>query len=267
MRGDWVVSGGCLAGGRLSALAHLLRLPLKPLFDERRQHGVRVGVAAVAHLLLAPRIEMLPRHPTELLLLGIEALERVELLEEGDHVARVRGLLDELVLAALQLARARRDDCVARVDRRLGAARHVKVRAALHQRLVWRLGAAEHGGEARLAIVLALALGLDRLVVVLHVKRLEVVLQLDVERALRRRERHTHRLLAPRDLVDLCNVLPHVAVEEALRERVALRVPRGRVHLLEELEALDRRLLLLVLLRQLRGVRLAQPDAEPLGGL
>ena len=111
-----------------------------------------------------------------------------------------------------------------------------------------------------------LHLDLIVLCVVLHVERLEVVLELDVERALGRRQLDRHRLLAPRDLVDLGDVLPHEAVEEGLRELagVALLVPRGRVRVAEELEALDGRLLLLLLGGQLGRVGRAEVHAEPL---
>ena len=93
--------------------------------------------------------------------------------------------------------------------------------AALEERLLRRFGADENLRQAGLAVVLRLALGLDRLVVVLHVEGLQVVLELDVQRALRRWQPHLERALAPRDLVDLGDVLPHVTVEEGLRERVA----------------------------------------------
>ena len=85
------------------------------------------------------------------------------------------------------------------------------------------------GKAIHLAVILRLALGFDRLVIVLHVEGLQVVFELNVERTLRGGEGDGHALLAPWNLVNLGDVLPNKTVEEGLGRRVTRLVPRGSV--------------------------------------
>ena len=129
-----------------------------------------------------PQVQVLLRH-----VLGL-----VHLLELLDRVTSVRHLALKLSRALLELLLAPRDDRVACRAGRLGVAPKVEVRAPekcppssvylakplgrsarrsapLEQRLLGALRAHEHLRQPRLAVVLRLALGLDCLVVVLHV--------------------------------------------------------------------------------------------------
>lgn len=156
------------------------------------------------NLLVLPEGEVGPRRAADLVLLVTLILDRWELsLKPGDRVACEAHLLDDFSRALLQLPPPQRHDGVASLGCGFGRALEVEVRATLEKRLLGALGPGEDLGKASLTIVLRLALGLDRLMVVLHVKRLKVVFELDVERTLRGRQLDLDRLLAPRYLVDL----------------------------------------------------------------
>lgn len=71
----------------------------------------------------------------------------------------------------------------------------------------------------------------------------QVVLELAVDGPLRCRQLDRHNLLRVLDEVDLRPVLPHVLVEEALRDLVAALVPSSRVHFAIRVEPLSTRLL------------------------
>mmetsp|Transcript_13160 Transcript_13160/g.23599 ORF Transcript_13160/g.23599 Transcript_13160/m.23599 type:complete len:799 (-) Transcript_13160:2667-5063(-) len=119
--------------------------------------------------------------------------------------------------------------------------------APLQEGLLRAARGPEHGAEAGLPVPLPSLPPLDGLLR-LHVDGLQVVLQLQVDRPLGGRQGDLLQVLLGLDLVDLGDVLAHVAVHELLGDHVPAGVPRVGADLVEEPEPLGGGPLLVLLL-------------------
>ena len=208
---------------------------LRRLVQELDEH---LGALGVARALAADRALPLDELVVLLLVLGVEQLDvhRLRrLLPLLVKVARVENLLVQRLFASLELILAHVDDVLARAHRVALVVVQLKLGAALDQRLLRGGGALQHLRQPLVAVALVAAL---LLLLRLHVHRLQVVVQLEVDGALRRAQRNLHRDLLRADLVNLGDVLAHEAVQEALRDGVPVDVPLLRRALLEELKRL-----------------------------
>ena len=122
----------------------------QPLLDQRLHQVVGLRVATLLDLRPAPERKVVRGRLAQLSLLIVELGEWVLVFEDLDRIAGIRDLLDQLLLAQVELTLARGDDRVARGRGGLGLALQVEVSAPLDESLVGRLGADEDLGEARL---------------------------------------------------------------------------------------------------------------------
>mmetsp|Transcript_19285 Transcript_19285/g.59962 ORF Transcript_19285/g.59962 Transcript_19285/m.59962 type:complete len:806 (-) Transcript_19285:3780-6197(-) len=135
----------------------------------------------------------------------------------------------QLGLALSQLCLARADDFLTSVECRRRGGTQVEVRGAFEKCLLGGGTRAQHLFKARHAVARLGALA--PLLGGLHVHRLQMMVELQIDRPLGGEQRHGDILLHAADLVDLGHILPHVSVKEALRHHPPPRMPRGCVTL------------------------------------
>mmetsp|Transcript_9491 Transcript_9491/g.36926 ORF Transcript_9491/g.36926 Transcript_9491/m.36926 type:complete len:445 (-) Transcript_9491:5302-6636(-) len=236
--------GACL-GGAGDNLAHHLR---------------RLGVADTL------RLNLVEPPQKRLVLLQVPLVVKGQTLLAGQVLQAVHhppGLDDHHVqvgLASLELLLADFDDVLARAECLAGVVVELKLGASLDESLLSGGGTLQNEGEALIPV----ALGRTTLLLLrLHVHRLEVVVELEVDGPLSRSQLDVHRDLLGLDLVNLGDVLPDEAVQEALGHLVPGLVPVLRGLLLEELERLS---LGDLLLGEPRGLVGAEVGSEKRGG-
>ena len=204
--------------------------------DNLAHHHRGFGVADTLRLdLVEPPQKRLVLLQVKLVVEG-HTLLAGHVLEALHHPPGLDDVLIEALLALLQLLLADVDDVLAGAKSLAGVVVELKLGASLDESLLGGGGALQNDGEALVPVALVTA---ALLLLRLHVHRLEVVVELEVDGPFRRSQLDVHRDLPPLDLVNLGDVLPDEAVQEALGNLVPGLVPVLRGLLLEELERLS----------------------------